>query len=256
MSEELLFEKNEGVGIITINKPKANQLSNDVLEKFPKLLNSCGSDKSMRVLVITNSGEKIFCAGADLKSGFGDLGPLDFLKRGQDLYDKIENMPIPVVAAMNGHAFGGGLEMAMSCHFRFLREDARVGLTETNLGIIPGYGGTLRMSRLIGRGKALECMLLGLQLSAQEAFNLGLITRIASQGKVLDDALEFARQLANRPPLAVRQILKLITMSPSISPEQHLKLEREALVGLFSTKDMIEGMMAFAQKRAPIFKGE
>lgn len=256
MSEELLFEKNEGIGVITINKPKANQLSNEVLDKFPTLLNSCAMDKNIRVVVITNSGEKIFCAGADLKSGFGNLGPVDFLKRGQDLYDKIESMPVPVIAAMNGHAFGGGLEMAMACHFRFLREDARIGLTETNLGIIPGYGGTLRLPRLIGRAKALECMLLGKQIPAEEALKLGLITQMCPEGKVLDQAMELARELSTRPPLAVRHILKIITMSQSISPELHLKIERESLADLFSSKDMIEGMMAFAQKRPPVFKGE
>lgn len=256
MGEELLFEKQEGIGIITINKPKANPLSNEILDHFPKILNSCSTDKSMRALVITNTGEKIFCAGADLKSGFGDLGPLDFLKRGQDLYDKIESMPIPVIAAMDGHAFGGGLELAMACHFRFLREDARVGLTETNLGIIPGYGGTLRLPRLVGRAKALECMLLGKQLPAEEAQSIGLITRVCPSGEVLEQAVEFAQELAKRPPLAVRHILKITAMSQSVSPEQHLKIEREALVDLFSSKDMIEGMMAFAQKRAPMFEGE
>ncbi len=256
MEQELIFEKEDGVAVITINKPKANQLSNDVLERFPKLLNSVSGDKTARALIITNTGEKIFCAGADLKSGFGDLGPLDFLKRGQDLYDKIESMPVPVIAAMDGHAFGGGLEMAMACHFRFLREDARLGLTETNLGIIPGYGGTLRLPRLIGRSRALKYMLLGTQIPADKALEIGLVHQLCSPGKVLSDAREFAQELAKRPPLAVRHILKLTAMSPSISPEQHLKLEREALVQLFSSKDMIEGMMAFAQKREPVFKGE
>ncbi len=256
MEQELIFEKEDGVAVITINKPKANQLSNDVLDRFPKLLNSVSGDKTVRALIITNTGEKIFCAGADLKSGFGDLGPLDFLKRGQDLYDKIESMPVPVIAAMDGHAFGGGLEMAMACHFRLLREDARVGLTETNLGIIPGYGGTLRLPRLIGRSRALKYMLLGRQIPADKALDIGLVHQLCAQGKVLSDAKEFARELAKRPPLAVRRILRLVAMSPSISPEQHLKLEREALVELFSSKDMIEGMMAFAQKREPKFKGE
>lgn len=256
MADEVLYEQAEGIGVATINKPKANQLSHGVFEGLRNILNSCAADKSLRVLVLTNSGDKIFCAGADLSSGFGDLGPLDYLKRGQDLNDKIESMPVPVIAAMNGHAFGGGLELAMACHLRYLKKGARLGLTETNLGIIPGYGGTLRLQRLIGRGRALEYMLMGRQIESDEALALGLINDISDEEEVLGKALDVARILTKRPPLAVRRILKLMAMSPSISPEQHLKLEREALVELFSTKDMIEGMTAFAQKRPPAFKGE
>lgn len=256
MTEEVLYEQSDNIGIATINKPKANQLSHGVFEGLRKILNAASLDKAIRVLILTNSGDKIFCAGADLSSGFGDLGPLDFLKRGQDLNDKIESMPIPVIAAMNGHAFGGGLEMAMACHFRFLKEGARIGLTETNLGIIPGYGGTLRLQRLVGRARALEFMLLGKQIEAEEALQIGLINRICDPDQVLSSALDFARILVERPPLSVRRILKIMAMGPSISPEQHLKIEREALVELFGTKDMIEGMTAFAQKRSPIFRGE
>lgn len=256
MADEVLYEQAEGIGIATINKPKANQLSHGVFEGLRNILNACAVDKNLRVLVLTNSGDKIFCAGADLSSGFGTLGPLDYLKRGQDLNDKIESMPVPVIAAMNGHAFGGGLEMAMACHLRYLKKNARVGLTETNLGIIPGYGGTLRLQRLIGRARALEFMLMGQQIEAEEALAIGLINGICKEEEVIGKALEVARKLAQRPPLAVRRILKIMAMSPSISPEQHLKIEREALVELFGTKDMIEGMTAFAQKRPPAFKGE
>ncbi len=256
MAEEVLYEQSENVGVATINKPKANQLSHGVFEGLRKILNTVAADKTVRALILTNSGDKIFCAGADLSSGFGDLGPLDYLKRGQDLNDKIESMPIPVIAAMNGHAFGGGLEMAMACHFRFLKQGARVGLTETNLGIIPGYGGTLRLQRLVGRAKALEYMLMGQHIEAEEALHVGLINRICEPEQVLGSAIEFAQILAGRPPLSVQRILKIMAMGPSISPEQHLKIEREALVELFGTKDMIEGMTAFAQKRTPIFRGE
>lgn len=256
MTEEVLYEQADGIGVLKINKPKANQLSHGVFEGLRKILDDCCADKTMRALVLTNAGDKIFCAGADLSSGFGDMGPLDYLKRGQDVNNKIESMPIPVIAAMNGHAFGGGLEMAMACHFRFLKKGARVGLTETNLGIIPGYGGTLRLQRLVGRARALEFMLFGMQIEAEEAARIGLIHRVCDDGQVLGQALDLAKQLSRRPPLAVREILKIVAMSPGMSPEQHLTVEREALVGLFSTKDMIEGMTAFAQKRTPEFKGE
>jgi len=157
---------------------------------------------------------------------------------------------------MNGHALGGGCELAMACHFRFLKKGARIGLTETNLGIMPGYGGSLRLPRLVGRAKALELMLLGTQVESEEALELGLVSRLCDEGKVMDDAIEFAEQLAARPPLSVKAILKVMSRSESISPEQHLKAEREELAKLFTTKDMMEGMMAFAQKRKPEFKGE
>jgi enoyl-CoA hydratase/carnithine racemase len=256
MSEDIIFKKEERIGVVTINRPKANQLSQGVLEGLDGVLDDCSSDQQVRVLVLTNSGEKIFCAGADLSSGFGGLNFLDYLKRGQDLNDKIEAMPIPVIAAMNGHAFGGGLEMAMACHFRFLKNGSRIGLTETNLGIMPGYGGTLRLPRLVGHGRALEFILMGKQIEAQEALDTGLIHRVCEDGAVVSDALEFAGQLATRPPLAVRQILTLMAGVGGLSPEDHLKKEREGLASLMGTKDMIEGMTAFAQKRPPVFKGE
>jgi enoyl-CoA hydratase/carnithine racemase len=256
MSEGIIFEKDKGIGVVTINRPKANQLSHDVIEGLDGTLDACTEDNQVRVLIITNSGEKIFCAGADLSAGFGQLGPLDYVKRGQDLFNKIESMPIPVIAAMKGHAFGGGLEMAMACHFRFLKNDSRVGLTETNLGIMPGYGGSLRLPRLVGCARALEFMLLGKQIEADEALTIGLVRQICDGSGVFDEAMAFAEQLAARPPLAVRRIMKLMAQSANLSPEQHLKIERESLVELFKSKDMIEGMTAFAQKRQPVFKGE
>ena len=256
MSDVVLFEQREGVGIITINKPKANQLSHEVFEGMRTILDLCEMNKDIRAVVITGSGEKIFCAGADLSSGLGGYSPADFLKRGQDVLNKIEDFPKPVVAALNGHALGGGCELALACHFRIMKKGANIGLTETNLGIMPGYGGTLRLPRFIGRAKALEYMILGKQMNSDEAFSLGIANRLSEEGKTLDDAVAFALDLAKRPPLSTRALLKIFSMSPSLSPEQHLKVEREELAKLFGTKDMIEGMTAFAQKRDPVFKGE
>ena len=256
MGDEILFEQQNAVGIITINKPKANQLSHEVFEGIRRILDSSEKVKEIRALVITGSGEKIFSAGADLSSGFGDYNAVDFLKRGQDVWNKIEDFPKPVIAAMNGHAFGGGFELAMACHFRFLKKGSRIGLTETNLGIMPGYGGTLRLPRLIGRSKALEFILLGKQVEADEALALGLIDRICEPEKVLDEAIKFGEDLAKRPPLSVQSVLNVMSLQESASAEYILKVEREELAKLFGTKDMIEGMTAFAAKRDPIFIGE
>jgi len=136
-----------------------------------------------------------------------------------------------------------------------MKKGARIGLTETNLGIMPGYGGTLRLPRLVGRGKALEMILFGKQLEADEALALGLVHRVCDEG-YMDEVMKFAEELSTRPPLSIRAILKVMSASPSMSPEMHLKMEREELAKLFTTKDCMEGMMAFAQKRKPEFKGE
>lgn len=256
MSDAILYEQKGAVALLIINRPKANQLSHEVFEQMRKYLDMIELNKEIRAVIITGAGDKIFSAGADLTQGFGDFGPVDFLKRGQDIWNKVEDLGKPVIAALNGHALGGGCELAMACHFRFIKKGARIGLTETNLGIMPGYGGTLRMVRLVGRSKALEIMLLGRQLEAEEALEIGLVDKVCEEGKLMDEALEFAEKLTKRPPLAVRAILKLVSMSPSISPEQHLKIEREELAKLFTTKDMMEGMTAFAQKREPVFTGE
>jgi enoyl-CoA hydratase/carnithine racemase len=256
MSDAVLFEQKGSVAVLTINKPKANQLSHEVFETIRRYMDAIEIDKNIKAVVITGSGDKIFCAGADLSSGFGDFGAVDFLKRGQDVWNKVENCSRPVIAAINGHALGGGSELALACHFRFMKKGARIGQTETNLGIIPGYGGTLRLMRAVGRSKALELMILGTQIEAEEALRIGMVDRLCDEGRVLEEAIAFGEQIALRPPLCVQSILKIMAMSPSVSPEYHLKIEREELGRMFTTKDMIEGMTAFAQKRQPVFKGE
>jgi enoyl-CoA hydratase/carnithine racemase len=256
MNDAVLFEQKEMTAILTINRPKANQLSHDVINGLTMLLDKCKPDKSIRVIIITGSGDKVFCGGADLSEGFGNLEPVDFLKRGQDLFNKIADFDKPVIAAITGHALGGGCELALACHLRVMKKSARIGLTETNLGIIPGYGGTLRLPKLIGETKAIEYMLMGRQIEAERAIELGLVNRICKDGETLNEALELAGELAGRPPLAVKAILKILSNAHSFDRETHLKTEREELANLFGTKDMVEGISAFAQKRKPQFKGE
>ena len=252
----VLFEQRGNTGIATINRPEANQLSHEVFEDFTRILDSCESDPSVRVVIITGAGSKIFCAGADLSQGFGDFTPVEFLKRGQDIFNRIENFPKPVIAAINGHAFGGGCELALACHMRLIKNGARIGLTETNLGIIPGYGGTMRLPRLIGWTKALEYILMGREMEADRAYELGLVNRVCREDKIFDDALELASALGERPPLAVKAILKIMNISYRAGFDEHLLAERSELASLFSTKDAAEGITAFIQKRKPSFRGE
>lgn len=256
MTDAVLFEQKGQTAILTINRPKANQLSHDVFEALSAHLDRCESDDSIRVIIITGSGDKIFCGGADLSGGFGDFTPVDFLKRGQDLFNRIAEFQKPVIAAINGHALGGGCELALACHLRVMKKDARIGLTETNLGIIPGYGGTLRLPKLIGETKAIEYILLGRQFDAERAIELGLVNRLSKDNDTISEAMELAELLVKRPPLAVKAILRIFSKAHSYDRETHLKIEREELADLFGTKDMVEGISAFAQKREPHFKGE
>ena len=190
-----------------------------------------------------------------MQPDFGDFSAVDFLKRGQDVWNKVEYFPKPVIAAINGHALGGGCELAMACHIRFMKKGGRIGLTETNLGIMPGYGGSLRLPRLVGKSKALEMMYLGKPCEADEALAIGLVDYI-TEGNVLDVALELANKITKRAPLSIAAITKLCNISQNITPEQHLKIEREELGRLFSSKDAQEGIGAFFEKRPANFKGE
>jgi len=256
MSDTVLFEKREMVGIISINRPKANQLSDSVFEGMRVLLDKCEVDPGIRALIITGAGGKIFCAGADLAEGYGDRSTVDFLKRGQDTWNKIEDFPKPIIAAINGPALGGGCELAMACHIRFIKKSARMGLSETNLGIIPGYGGTLRLPKLIGRSKALEYMLLGKPFEGEEAVKLGLADHLCEDDALMDDAIAFANELMVRPPLAVKALLKIMSASSDMTPAQHLKMEREELAVCIASDDMKEGVAAFMEKRKAVFKGK
>ncbi len=250
------IEKKDMTAIATIDRPKANQLSTVVLDELSEILNKYRDDPGIRVLIITGGGDKIFSAGADLSEGFGSLTALEYIKKGQILFNDIEDYPKPVIAAMNGHAFGGGLELAMACHLRVMKKGARIGLVETNLGIIPGYGGTLRLPKLIGTTKALEYILTAREIEADRAFELGLINRTCRNGMVLSDTMEMAKTLAERPPLAVKAVLKLFASARDLNRDDYLKMEREELAPLIGTEDMKEGLTAFAQKRKPLFRGK
>src|SRR4029434_10399194 len=196
--ETLLLAREESFAVITLNRPPMNAINETLMRDLNAALSELQPDDAVRSIIITGAGDRIFCAGADLGSAFtGDIAAV--LRFGNSVIRRIERFPKPVIAAINGHALGGGCEIAMGCHIRILRETARMGQTESNLGITPGFGGTQRYPRLIGRGLALEHLILGTQIPAAECYRLGLANRLSKEGQTLDDARVLARELAKRP---------------------------------------------------------
>lgn len=251
----ILLAREESHAVITLNRPPANAISEGLIEDLASALDELEGDDAVRAIILTGAGDRIFCAGADLAAGFGGGDVETFLRRGNALLCRMEEFPKPIIAALNGHALGGGCEIAMACHFRIMKETARIGQTESNLGIIPGYGGTQRLPRLIGRTKALEFLILGTQIPAPEALALGLVNRLTEEGKTLEDARALARLLAQRPPVATRLIIRAVNRGLDGTLAAGLDVEREAFLEVVKTEDAAEGIQAFFAKRAPEFKG-
>jgi enoyl-CoA hydratase/carnithine racemase len=253
--ETVLFDRQESFVVLTLNRPPANAISEQLMLDLNDALSSVERDDSVRAVILTGSGDKIFCAGADLGSAFSGGNVDVFIRFGNSVLRKIERFPKPVIAAINGHALGGGCEISMACHLRILKESARMGQTESNLGIIPGYGGTQRLPRLIGRTKALELLILGSQVPAQECLALGLVNRLSKDGDVLNDAKALARQIAKRPPIATRLLIEAVDDGLEASIDRALEVETRAFLQTLRTEDAAEGIQAFFGKREAEFKG-
>jgi enoyl-CoA hydratase len=254
--ETLLVTREESFAIITLNRPPANAISEPLLRELNDAVSGFADDDSVRSIIVTGAGDRIFCAGADLGSAFSGGNVDDFMRFGHAVLRKIERFPKPVIAAMNGHALGGGCEIAMACHLRLLKDGARMGQTESNLGIIPGFGGTQRMTRLIGRGKALEAMILGTQIPAAECLALGLVNKVSKEGQTLDDAKALARAIGKRPPIATRLIIEAVDDGLEAPIDQALAIETRAFLKVLRTEDASEGIQAFFGKREAQFKGK
>ena len=255
--ENLSVEQEENTGIITLNRPPANPINRAVLEELDQALTELEADKTVRALIITGAGDKGFSAGFDVKTaGTSESEGID--ARGHEVFSRIERYPKPVIAAINGYALGGGCELSMACHFRIMinTERAVIGQTEIDLGIIPGWGGTQRLPRLVGKTKALEMLLFGTRISALEALEIGLITKVSQPGELMKDAKEFAKTLARKAPIAVRAILDVVTRGLDTTLDEGIKIELENAPRVEKTKDAEEGMRAFVEKREPVFTGE
>ncbi|MBW2544465.1 MAG: enoyl-CoA hydratase/isomerase family protein [Deltaproteobacteria bacterium] len=251
--ENICYEKQGHIATLTLNRPPANSVNIATLVDIEAALDNAEQDKDVRVLIITGAGEKGFSAGFDVSdvAKAHIAGP-----KGQEVWTKVDRFPKPVIAAINGYAFGGGCELAMAATFRVMQEGAKIGLTELNLGIIPGWGGTQRMPRILGKSKALELILFSKRLTAREALEIGLVDRVSAEGELMKDVMGMAEFLAQRPPLAVMAVLKAVTAGLEKGLDEGTKVEWEGTQAVSSSKDAIEGFTAFMEKRAPNFKGE
>jgi enoyl-CoA hydratase/carnithine racemase len=254
--ETLLFARDEGFAVVTLNRPPANAISEGLMRDLNAALSAVENDDAVRAVIITGAGDRIFCAGADLSSAFSGGDVDTFIRFGNSVVRRIERFPKPVIAAINGHALGGGCEIAMACHFRLMKETARMGQTETNLGITPGFGGSQRLPRLIGRTKALEFLILGTQVPAADCLALGLANRLTKEGETLADARALAREIAKRPPIATRLIIEAVDEGLEAPIDKAIDIEVRAFLKSLKTEDAAEGIQAFFAKREPNFKGK
>jgi enoyl-CoA hydratase/carnithine racemase len=249
----ILYEKQGNIATLTLNRPPANSVNLATLQDIEKALDDAEQSTDVRVLIITGAGEKGFSAGFDVSDAANGhiTGP-----KGQEVWTRIDRFSKPVIAAVNGYAFGGGCELAMASTFRVMQENAKIGLTELNLGIIPGWGGTQRMPRILGKSKALEMILFSKRISADEALEIGLIDRVSKVGELMKDVMEMAEFLAQRPPLAVKAVMNAVVAGMEKGLDEGTKVEWKGTQTVAASKDAIEGFTAFLEKRAPNFKGE
>ena len=257
--ETIKVERDGHLLWITLNRPHRLNAFNDVmLEELNAALDMAEQDEGVRCVIITGEGDRAFSAGADLTM-FPKLTPakaVEASKMGQRTFARIESFPKPVVAAINGYALGGGLELAMACDFRVAAEHAELGNPEIRLGIIPGWGGTQRLVRLVGLAKAKELAMLGDRISAEEALKIGLVNKVVPYEELRNAARDLAKRLADGPPVALRLIKQALNYASIIPVDVGTWLEAAFFGVLFSTKDMREGIEAFMSKRTPEFKGE
>jgi enoyl-CoA hydratase len=253
--ETIVLDREETYAVITLNRPPANAISETLMRELNAALSDVEADGAVRSVIITGGGDKIFCAGADLGNAFSGPDVATFIRFGNSVVRRIERFPKPVVAAINGHALGGGCEIAMGCHIRILKEGARMGQTESNLGIMPGFGGSQRLPRLVGRGLALEYLILGTQIPAAECHRIGLVNRLSKEGETLADAKTLCRELGKRPPIATRLIIEAVDDGLQAPIDQAIEIEIRAFVQSLKTDDASEGIQAFFAKRPADFKG-
>ncbi len=249
--EMVLYEENGAIGTITINRPKAlNALCSQVLDELNAVLDSIDLEK-IRCLIVTGSGEKSFVAGADIAemSTLTKAEGEAFGKKGNDVFRKLETFPIPTIAAVNGYALGGGCELSMACDIRLCNENAVFGQPEVGLGITPGFGGTQRLARIVGKGRAAEMVLTARNIKAPDAFRIGLVNAVYPAAELMNEAVKMASRIAGNAPIAVRASKKAIVTGLDQPMDEAIVTEEKLFGSCFETADQKEGMGAFLEKR-------
>ncbi len=258
--EDLILEERQGhVALLTLNRPRVmNALNFPMLRALKERLDALWFDREVRVVMITGAGEEAFCAGADLKerATLSEVQVKEFIRTIRDTFTMLEEMPKPTMAVMNGVAFGGGLEMALACDLRYAAESARMGLTETSLAIIPGAGGTQRLPRVVGKARAKELIFTARRITAREAAEMGLVNEVVPDDRLLERAFEVAQEIASNGPLAVAQAKYAINMGAEVEIHAGLFIESRCYDNIIPTKDRLEGLKAFQEKRKPQYRGE
>ncbi len=248
-----------GIALLKVNRPKAlNALNIEVLDGIDEAITKVQGDKSIRSMIVTGEGDKAFVAGADIKEidQLDEKTAFEFAQKGQSIFRRFEKLKIPVIAAVNGFALGGGLELALSCDFIIASGNAQFGLPECTLGLIPGFGGTVRLARRIGPHLAKELTFSGNFYSAEDAYRMGLVSRVVEREQLLSEAQKMAQTFAKRAPLALAGIKASIDKGMDCGVDQALEIEAQVFSRLFNSKDREEGTKAFIEKRTPNFTGE
>lgn len=252
------FNVEDQIAVLEINNPPVNVLTNEVLADLSNAVQQLEKSTNIRAVIITGAGKKAFIAGADIKQ-FPSLGEdegRELSAYGQEIFDRISDLTMPVICAVNGVALGGGCELALACDMRVAAKNAKFGLPEVGLGIFPGYGGTQRLPRLVGIGKAKELIFSGEVVGAEEAYRIGLVEKLAEEGESVQVAKQLAEKIVAKAPIAVSKAKKVVDEGIEMSLQEGLKLEAKYFGKLFNTEDKNEGTKAFLEKRAPQFTGK
>ena len=257
--QTLLLDIKDNIAVVTLNRPdKLNALNEQTINDLDSIFDELKENELVYVVVLTGSGEKAFVAGADIK----ELNKLDmisakeFAEKGQAVFNKIDKFDKPVIAAVNGFALGGGCELALACHIRLASDNAKFGQPEVNLGIIPGYGGSQRLARLINTGRAMEYILTADMISADEAYRIGLVNKVYTQNELLDKAIEMAKKITMKGQQAIRMAVKAVKAVDQMSLKEGQNLEASLFALCCGTEDFKEGTSAFLEKRKPEFKNK
>lgn len=255
----ILLQINNYIATVTLNRPEAlNAFNYETLLELQETIEKIRASRDVRVVIFTGAGEKAFSVGADLKERktLSDEDVKRNIYKIGEVFTMIDSLPQPTIAAINGFAFGGGMELALSCDFRIAANDAKMGLTETGLAIIPGAGGTQRLPRLIGQAKALELILTARRLTAEEAYEFGLLNKICDQEELMNTCIQFAEGMLANGPIALVQAKFAIKQGMNVDSQTGLSIERKAYEVTIPTEDRLEALQAFSEKRKPVFKGK